>query len=614
MSFFTASPFLKALGWALVNSLWQFAICWLIYRVFIAGVQKLTAATRHTIALFLLFSGAVSFIAGLSWKYYANAAATGYGDTSFFGTNTSPYTIWHAADTVMDAIMPYWSLLYLICVVFLFIKFCLFVQRAGNLQNNGVTKMNALWRTYVNNISGQLGIQKEVKALLSIHIDTPQVIGFLKPVILLPTACLVNLSTEQLEAVLLHELVHIKRNDYLVNLFVTSVEILFFFNPFVKQMTASIRKEREYSCDDMVIQFQYHPHNYASALLTLEKSRMVPMTYGIAVTGKNRQQLLTRIERILGIKHKQTGIFQVGACLIALLLLGFIATINPAKVALDKFGTDGLLLADNTLLGLPYNDEANSDFTNAGSLANEGKKDGKLEKDTRPVAVSSVKKNEPPDDNLPVNMAAFTEEENAEETNIETASRKETLDFSLLQKEAAIVPVTATAEALAEEPYVPANSFSYQFTQDTAMPKLKGETYNERMAKDALLKVQKAMAQINWQKIEKQFKYNRRDIAKLKNEIVIQIQNLNWEKINNEIKAQSGQEQVEKLQEAVNQDQIIKQYQQTEAYYEAMRRQIAEHEQFIKETEQRALESQKAAGQEQKKVQLEMKKRRIISI
>ena len=88
----------------------------------------------------------------------------------------------------------------------------------------------------------------------------------------------------------------------------------------------------------------------------------------------------------------------------------------------------------------------------------------------------------------------------------------------------------------------------------------------------------------------------------------------NWQKINSEVKEELGQEQMEKLMEAVNQGQIIKQYQQTEAYYESMRRQLAEHEQFIKETEQRALESQKAAELQQKKVQLEMKKRRIIYI
>jgi hypothetical protein len=466
---------------------------------------------------------------------------------------------------------------------------------------------------YVKNIAAQLGIQREVKALLSLHIDTPQVIGFLKPVILLPAACLVNLNTEQLEAVLLHELVHIKRNDYLVNLFVTSVEILFFFNPFVKQMTASIRKEREYSCDDMVIQFQYHPHNYASALLTLEKSRMGSLTYGIAACGKNQQQLLTRIERILGMQHKQTGIFQLSACLIALLLLGFIATINPAKVAVDKFGTDGLLLVDNTIMGLQYNDEANSSFTNADNLLNTGKKDSELKKDAPPVPAGSPSKKNEPVNTGSVYVTAFTTEDNAEE-NIQSASRKETIDFSLPQKEPAVVPVTETPEALAEEPYVPANSFSYQLTQDTAMPKMKGETYNERLAKDALIKVQRAFEQINWQKIERQLKYNRRDIAKLKKEIALQIQNLDWQKINSDVQTRLSQQQLEKLQQVINQDQAIKQYQQHEAYSEALQKQLAEQERIMKESQQRMQESQQAAEQQQKKLQLEMKKRRIICI
>ena len=614
MSFFAASPFLTALGWALVNSLWQFALCWLIYRTFIAGIQKLTAAARHAIALFFLFLGTVSFVAGLSLKYYEHAPATGNGNSTWVVANSSWHTIWHAADITMDAIMPYWSLLYLVCVVFLFIKFCLFVQHAGNLQHNGITKMNAVWRMYIKNIAAQLGIQREVKALLSIHIDTPQVIGFLKPVILLPAACLVNLNTEQLEAVLLHELVHIKRNDYLVNLFVTSVEILFFFNPFVKQMTASIRKEREYSCDDMVIQFQYHPHNYASALLTLEKSRMGPLTYGIAACGKNQQQLLTRIERILGIQHKQTGIFQLGACLIALLLLGFIATINPAKVAVDKFGTDGLLLVDNTIMGLQYNDEPNSSFTNADNLLNTGKKDSQLKKDTPPVSAAAPSKKNEPVNTRSVYVTAFTTEDNAEEENIQSASRKETIDFSLPQKEPAVIPVTETPEALVEEPYVPANSFSYQLTQDTAMPKMKGETYNERIAKDALIKVQRAFEQINWQKIERQLKYNRRDLAKLKKEIALQIQNLDWQKINNDVQTRLSQQQLEKLQQVINQDQAIKQYQQNEAYSEALQKQLAEQERVMKESQQRMRESQQAAEQQQKKFQLEMKKRRIICI
>jgi len=207
------------------------------------------------------------------------------------------------------------------------------------------------------------------------------------------------------------------------------------------------------------------------------------------------------------------------------------------------------------------------------------------------------------------------DDNNGEEETIQTAAHKETIDFSLPQKEPAAVPApAATQDALVEEPYVPASSFSYQFTQDTAMPKIKGATYTEHVQKDAALKVQKALEQINWQKIEKQLKYNRRDIVKLKNELIRQIQSLNWQKINSDVKLQLSQEQLEKMQEAVNQDKQIKRYQLTEAYNEALQRQLAEQEQLIKEGQQRAQESRKAAELQEKKLLQEMKKRRIIYI
>ncbi len=614
MYLFVASPFLKALGWALLNSFWQFAACWLLYRICIAGIKQLSAAARHSIAVFLLFSGAVSFIGSLSWKYYMNAATDSSGLLTI--GNTYYYTTWHSANAALDAIMPYWSVIYLFCVLFLFIKFCLFVRRAGSLQHNGNTKMTAVWRTYVQQVAAQLGVKREVKALLSLNIDTPQVIGFIKPVILLPAACLTNLTTEQLEAVLLHELVHIKRNDYLVNLFVTSVEILFFFNPFVKQMTASIRKEREYSCDDMVIQFKYQPHHYASALLTLEKSRMLPVTYGIAASGKNQQQLLTRIERIMGMPRKQTGFYHIAASLMALLLLGFIATINPAKVAVDKFGTDALLLATTTLPGFSTSNETPAMIAATPLPAAAMQQTVAAKKDTPSSAIVIAKKNELYQNGLlrAVSYNAADEEDAADDENIQAATHKENIDFALPPKEPAAIPAAPIQDAAVEEPYVPASSFSYQLTQDTAMPKIKGTTYTEHVQKDAVLKVQKALEQINWQKIEKQLKYNRRDITKLKNEISRQIEKLNWQKINSDVKQQLTQDQLDKLQDAAKQEQQLKHYQLTEAYNEALQRQLAEQDQLIKESQQRAIESRKAAELQEKKLQQEMKRKRIIYI
>ncbi|HTL10522.1 MAG TPA: M56 family metallopeptidase [Chitinophagaceae bacterium] len=611
MHLFANAAFLRAMGWALLNSLWQFALCWIIYQALVAQLRTVSAAVKHNLALLLLLAGSVSFIATLFINY---AAASAIAAPALIEIVSTPYfNLWQSARQVADALMPYWSVIYLVSVLFLLLKFCLFVQRATHLQQQAASKMNAAWRTHIAQIAAQLGIRRPVKALLSLHIDTPQVIGFFKPVILVPAACLTSLSTEQLEAVLLHELVHIKRNDYLVNLFVTSIDILFFFNPFVKHITAALRKEREYSCDDMVIQFQYQPHHYASALLTLEKSRLLPVTYGIAAGGKNQQQLLTRIERIMGMQHKQSGRWSVGLCLLMLVLMGLIASINPSKLAIDKFGTDALLLAHVALPGTETPVPINS--FNAKDSVLPAKPAVKETNTARKASIAPATSN---NESLATELAytaSFAEDEDNDVLiGIQSAAHKETINFSMPAKEPAAVPATAIPSAGVEEPYVPAGSFSYHLVQDTAMPKLKGETYNERVAKDAMLKVQKALEEINWQKIEKQLKYDKRALAKLKTAIGQQLQELNWQKINNDVANQRRLEQLQQLQEAVKQEQIIKQYQLNEAYNEALHRQMAEQEQLLREGQQRAQESRKAAAEQDKKLQQVLKKKRIIYI
>ncbi len=143
---------------------------------------------------------------------------------------------------------------------------------------------------------------------------------------------------------------------------------------------------------------------------------------------------------------------------------------------------------------------------------------------------------------------------------------------------------------------------------------MKGETYSERMAKDALLKAQKAIEQINWRHIEGQLKLNRRDIAKLKSQITLQIRNLNWQKINNDVKTEAGQEQLELVLDAAKQNQALKFYQQNEVWQEAMKRRLTEQEQILKEADLRAKETRKAVEEKKVQLQLEMKKKRIIYI
>jgi len=606
------SAFLNALGWSLVNSIWQFAICWFAYRVFIAGAGRLSAAIKHTAALCLLFSGSLFFVFECIWKYST-------GNTPAIGLITSEnsnwYQSWQATGHYLDSFMPYWSVLYLACIVLLFLKLAFFVRRAGNLHHNGVSKISARWRIYIKDISSQLGIRKEVKAFLSAHIDTPQVIGFLKPVILVPAACLTHLDTDQLEAVLLHELVHIKRNDYLVNLFMATVEILFFFNPFVKQITAAIRKEREYSCDDMVIQFQYQPRHYASALLTLEKNRLIPVTYGIAASGKNQKQLLARVERIIGIKNKPAGIYKAGTALVAMLFLLLIIIVRPSPVAMDMLDSGPLALAGNSGSGLPHGTEDALIFSNPGIALKEGPVTLKLTRadghSSSPVIVrEKADRNKIDGDEMP---AVFADNENLSRNEVLAVTNKEARDFSLTQDAQAEVTL-APEPVSAEEPYVPANSFSFRIVQDSSIPKIKGETYAERKAREALCNTQKALAQLNWQKIEKDLRSQPKLLAKLKKELNLQLQRLNWQQINAEVQDELQQQQQEVLQDAVRQQQTLKEYQQTEEYYEALKRRLAEQEQTIKMSDQRLRETQKAVEDKQKKIVQEMKKRRIIYI
>ena len=189
-------------------------------------------------------------------------------------------------------------------------------------------------RLFTNTVSVQMGIRRKVAVWLSSIVDSPMTIGFLKPVILIPIATINHLTTEQVESILLHELTHIKRNDYLVNLFVTIQGIIFFFNPFSRIFINTIKKEREHCCDDVVMQFQYKPYAYASALLSLEKTRHQHHQLAMAAIGKSNHLLLERVKRVTGHSHIDRRYSLPLICFFLFALtIGFTFMIKPARGA-----------------------------------------------------------------------------------------------------------------------------------------------------------------------------------------------------------------------------------------------------------------------------------------
>ena len=126
----------------------------------------------------------------------------------------------------------------------------------------------------------------------------PTVIGWLKPVVLLPTSALAGLAPNQMEAILAHELAHVRRHDYIVNLFQTVVETLLFYHPAVWWLSRRIRAERENCCDDLAVSLCGDPVAYAAALAELEGLRSTTGDLVLAATGGS---LLQRVRRLLGV-------------------------------------------------------------------------------------------------------------------------------------------------------------------------------------------------------------------------------------------------------------------------------------------------------------------------
>ena len=124
----------------------------------------------------------------------------------------------------------------------------------------------------------------------------PTVVGWLRPAILLPIAALASLSPAQVEAILAHELAHIRRHDYAVNVLQTIAETLLFYHPSVWWLSRRIRAEREHCCDDIAVALCGDAVGYAQALAELETWRTVSATMAMAATGGT---LLDRVRRIL---------------------------------------------------------------------------------------------------------------------------------------------------------------------------------------------------------------------------------------------------------------------------------------------------------------------------
>ncbi len=360
------SPRLIPVGWALLHSVWQLPLIAAVVAGLLSLAPRVTANTRYVtyccgmllmaaapLATFLMYlpgeNSRSSIFDSRNTLVTATAAPANPAQASI-GGETAPAALETAVraegdkaataielgsedvsstnqplrvSEVLQLILPWTAAAWLIGVALLSLRLV-----AGWLQvqslRRGQTEATLDELQMLHRLAKRLGIRRKIHLVRSRLLQAPATVGWLKPLVLLPLSMTTGLSASQVEALLAHELAHIRRADYAINLLQCVLETLLFYHPAVWWISARIRAEREHCCDDIAVQICGDRHDYASALLELEESRSHVKLAMNAAGGS----LKTRIARLAGkdpMNHSSPwgalGMFALSLTLLASCLL-----------------------------------------------------------------------------------------------------------------------------------------------------------------------------------------------------------------------------------------------------------------------------------------------------
>jgi TonB family protein len=332
MNLLAAYPLAHALGWTLLHFCWQgAAVALLLWCVLGAvGASSRLRYAASCVALGLLVALPLVTFAGLAIEDYRLAAlarapiqVADIFVSAVTGGTTSPWTI--RLSLALNHAMPFLLAAWCAGVFCLLVRLSLGLLAAHRLRADG-TAVAADLQRFFDDLCIRTGITRAVLLLQSAHVEVPTVIGWLRPAVLLPASCLTGLTPDQIEAILCHELAHIRRHDYLISVLQSMVETLLFYHPAVWWVSSQIRRERECCCDEFAISAGGDVLAYARALSFLEEQRT--LTPQLAL-GANGGVLKMRIQRLLG-RPESSGTSQIASIAI-LVLIAFSALTFAAR-------------------------------------------------------------------------------------------------------------------------------------------------------------------------------------------------------------------------------------------------------------------------------------------
>src|SRR5258706_7598533 len=302
---------MDTLGWTLLHSLWQGLIIGLLFlwfrRIFPSASPSLRYAISTAALLLILFAAAGTFI--LLFPDTITASLTKNERVTMDWASLAS-TTWSVDPVTGLLALNQWVNDHLIALVrswligMLFFGVWLVVAWSHTVRLRiGAQPITGFWENKLRELACDLRISRIILLAESKWVDAPVLLGYLKPIILLPVGMISGLSPDQVETVLLHELAHIRRHDFAINFIQSVIEVILFFNPFIWIISSHIRSDREQCCDDMVVNVK-SPLIYAQALHHLAAAQTLGTSLSLGVAG-TKNKLLQRIKRIMKTSEKK---------------------------------------------------------------------------------------------------------------------------------------------------------------------------------------------------------------------------------------------------------------------------------------------------------------------
>ena len=343
ISQFISDEIIYALGWTMVHSLWQGFLIAMVLALVINYYQNENAKLKYELSAFALFTVFTSALATFL-VLYDKAVSTDLSEIIIIGQATFTFeesesvisTISNSSASLLNQYLPLLVSIWFVGMVFFLIRLLGGLIYIQHLKTNQLYAIEKRWQIKMEKILKKTPINKSVKLFESGLVKVPIVIGYLKPLILMPIGAINNMSEQEVEAILSHEIAHVLRNDYILNIVMSFIEVLFYFHPAVWWISDNVKKERENCCDDLAIQLCGDSMTYAKALVRIQEMQLKGPRLAMGFSG-NKNQLLNRIKRILNQPGSKSNINEKATAVVMLFMAVVMLSFSTKSNLKDSF-------------------------------------------------------------------------------------------------------------------------------------------------------------------------------------------------------------------------------------------------------------------------------------